>query len=609
MNDVRHLLHRRHSSARSSHAVGFTALTSLILLLIIVGFLSSERLTRPAYAAPPAQEPVAPPSVSGGRALWAENCLPCHGPIGKGDGPSAEAIPNPLPDFSDPDAARQRVPVEKFNTIKNGRIENLMPPWGNQLDDAQIWDLVAQVWSLSTTPEDLAAGETLYLEECAACHGEEGTGNGPEAPSEMIDLTDLQVMVQRSQADLQAGYLASDQHGQIDELSEDELRQTLDYVRTFTFIVPKRNGVLRGQAVNVTTNEPQGDLEVTLHVFVGDTEVETWTTQADGNGNFAFENLLTDHANIYVLESNYEGIVYLSDESGIFVPDSSETNLDLAVYDTTTSDAAISITQLHYLLSFSPGAVNVVQIFVVGNDDNRTYIGQNGQTFAFSLPAEAQQVTFQDDSTGTRFMQTGSGYVDTVPIQPGPDGLSIVSSYLIPYNDDSMTIEVPLPAEVASLNVLVSQQGVELSSEQVQYVETRDFQGGSFSIFAGANLDQTEPVKLELTHLDDLEFDNPPNAPNATVTSGPIDQAHLRWIVIGLGGLAIVGVGLAYPLMRPKLTHQVNIHDESASVRRQKLLLMLVRLDEIFEAGELDEEIYRRARAKYKTELVEQMRG
>lgn len=46
------------------------------------------------------------------------------------------------------------------------------------LDDGQIWDLVAFIWSLQTTPGSLADGERLYAANCAACHGESGAGDG-----------------------------------------------------------------------------------------------------------------------------------------------------------------------------------------------------------------------------------------------------------------------------------------------------------------------------------------------------------------------------------------------------------------------------------------------
>jgi len=44
---------------------------------------------------------------------------------------------------------------------------------------------------------------------------------------------------------------------------------------------------------------------------------------------------------------------------------------------------------------------------------------------------------------------------------------------------------------------------------------------------------------------------------------------------------------------------------ENKETKQQRLLLMLTRLDEMVESGELDETVYRRARAKYKTELIQ----
>jgi hypothetical protein len=245
----------------------------------------------------------------------------------------------------------------------------------------------------------------------------------------------------------------------------------------------------------------------------------------------------------------------------------------------------------------------------VGNGDNRTYIGQDGRTFSFSLPEEARDVRFQNDSTGTRFIQTDTGYADTEPIRPDAEGLSIVASYDIPYDDDTLAIEAPLPADVASLNVLMREMGANISGEQIQFVETRQVEGDSFSIHSGANFEQGEILSLKLTNLDELRFTNVSSAPGVTVPGRPVNQALLRWLVIGLGGLAIIGVGLVYPRLRPQLTHQAGVHHENPNIRRQKLLLTLARLDEVFEAGELDQEVYLRARAKYKVELVEIMEG
>ncbi|MBI1880341.1 MAG: c-type cytochrome, partial [Chloroflexi bacterium] len=354
------------------------------VLLILSGLVFSFNPT-PLHAAPPAQAPDTPPSVSSGRALWTENCQPCHGPTGQGDGPASQSIPDPLPDFSNPAAAQQYVPNNNFNVIKNGRIDKLMPPWGNKLSDAQIWDLTAYVWSLGVKPEDLAAGETVYTDQCAACHGSGGAGDGPEATASMNSFTDLAAMTQRNQSDLQANFKAGKAHAQLNGLSDQQLSQALNYIRTFSFKLPQRNGVLKGQVINATTNNPQGNLEVTLRIFEGNNEVERLTTQADSTGNYIFEKLPTDHSILYAVEGRYKDIVYLSDQPGFFTPESTETTLNLNVYETSANAAAIHVTQLHYLMSFAPEGVNVVQIFVVGNKGKYTYIGTNGQTFPFAL--------------------------------------------------------------------------------------------------------------------------------------------------------------------------------------------------------------------------------
>ena len=51
------------------------------------------------------------------------------------------------------------------------------------LTDAEIWDLVAYLWQSHTSKADLAEGQQLFAQNCAACHGENGGGNGVFANS------------------------------------------------------------------------------------------------------------------------------------------------------------------------------------------------------------------------------------------------------------------------------------------------------------------------------------------------------------------------------------------------------------------------------------------
>jgi plastocyanin len=51
-----------------------------------------------------------------------------------------------------------------------------------ELSDQQVWDLVAVVWTEQVAPEKLKLYEPFYTDNCAACHGVSGEGNGVLAP-------------------------------------------------------------------------------------------------------------------------------------------------------------------------------------------------------------------------------------------------------------------------------------------------------------------------------------------------------------------------------------------------------------------------------------------
>jgi len=62
-------------------------------------------------------------------------------------------------------------PLELWKALRG---EPAMP----KLSDQDIWDLVAWVWDSNTTLQELQTGMELYAANCAACHGETGSGNG-----------------------------------------------------------------------------------------------------------------------------------------------------------------------------------------------------------------------------------------------------------------------------------------------------------------------------------------------------------------------------------------------------------------------------------------------
>ncbi|MBF0491813.1 MAG: cytochrome c [Deltaproteobacteria bacterium] len=90
--------------------------------------------------------------VAAGKAKFDQNCAPCHGSSGKGDGPAA-AVLNPKPrNFTDQAYMSKRTNAQLSAVIKNGGAANgfsaMMAPWAGVLSDADIANVVAYVRTL-----------------------------------------------------------------------------------------------------------------------------------------------------------------------------------------------------------------------------------------------------------------------------------------------------------------------------------------------------------------------------------------------------------------------------------------------------------------------------
>lgn len=69
--------------------------------------------------------------------------------------------------FDNPDFYRASSPYHVFETLAS-----------TDLTDAEKWDVVAYIWQLNTTVKAITNGGKLYAQNCAACHGEGGGGDG-----------------------------------------------------------------------------------------------------------------------------------------------------------------------------------------------------------------------------------------------------------------------------------------------------------------------------------------------------------------------------------------------------------------------------------------------
>jgi mono/diheme cytochrome c family protein len=92
-----------------------------------------------------------------GKRLYRENCAPCHGESGKGDGPGSQSLPVRPADHSDRAAMKSRTDAFLRDVIVKGGsamgLSSFMPAWKGILKDNEIQDLVAYIRSLALPPK------------------------------------------------------------------------------------------------------------------------------------------------------------------------------------------------------------------------------------------------------------------------------------------------------------------------------------------------------------------------------------------------------------------------------------------------------------------------
>ncbi len=199
---------------------GPTPIPTLVPVTELAGI--TEPTQEPSFAI--LSYPASPPSASEGQRIYEASCADCHGEDGTGAVPAAR-------NFKDLDYVRGESPANLYAVVTEGR--GTMPSYSSLLSSDQRWDAVFYIWQLSTTAEFLEIGKSVYDDNCAACHGADGSG-------ELLgsaDFTDLRQMDELAPRDL---YLAVTQgRGSMpawqSRLSQDERWAVIDYLRTFSY--------------------------------------------------------------------------------------------------------------------------------------------------------------------------------------------------------------------------------------------------------------------------------------------------------------------------------------------------------------------------------------
>jgi putative copper resistance protein D len=88
-------------------------------------------------------------SIANGAAHFAENCVACHGPQGKGDGVMAKSFAKPPVDMLTEPHTAKHTAGDFFHWLSFGIPDTGMPSFGDKLDEEDRWDVVNFLHAMS----------------------------------------------------------------------------------------------------------------------------------------------------------------------------------------------------------------------------------------------------------------------------------------------------------------------------------------------------------------------------------------------------------------------------------------------------------------------------
>lgn len=584
--------------------------------------------------------PLVPPDPAKGQAIYEEKCAPCHGSDGLGNGPRAAQLPNPAAPLGSPELARQAVPSNWFNIVTNGNLERFMPPF-QSLTDRQRWDVVAYALALSHPAAVKDQGAALYEQNCAACHGAQGQGDGPDAADlRPGDFTNQERMAARSQADLYQTISAGGQGMPAfgEKLAEAERWLLADYVRSLSFgsavppaaagtpaaqATPAAAGVAAtpaaGQAVTttaeITPTQALGTItglvmsasgqaipagtEIMLHSFDHMQIVGNYTTTLAADGSYVFADIEMPEGRSFLTTLEFGGVPYGSD-IGTVEPGQTSLELPIQVYETTTDTSGLSIDRLHFFFELvGEDLLRVGELYIVSNPGDKTVAAAEAGSpvLQFTLPPGATNLQFQDGQLGGRFLETDGGFADTTPIRPGMGNYQVLFSYDLPYSR-KLDLARPVNLPVDALVILVPEDGIKVKSDAIQDAGTRDVQGMAYHMYTGGGLQAGSEL--------DLTISGSAASGGATLSSGSTTS-----LLIGLAALGVVLLGAGIWLYRRSRSADDDDDSEDsddgplAPEDNDPAAIMdaILALDDQYQEGQLPEEAYQKRRAELKAQL------
>ncbi|MCE2466089.1 MAG: hypothetical protein J4G01_08510 [Dehalococcoidia bacterium] len=370
---------------------------------------------------------------------------------------------------------------------------------------------------------------------------------------------------------------------------------------------------VRGEVVNGTEGSqiPTG-LEVLLHRFGDEGQIEILSTSTQKDGAFIFTSVEIVEDSTYAVAVNYQDVLYSAS-----VPSPIGTQpVELKVYEVVQDIDAISVDAHAVLVNEGPDEQSLFVLEAVGivNDGDRTFVPDleqpvNFNFMRFSLPEGATELDVGSDLPGGEVINIGTGFALTAPVTPGIH--QVTYTYQMPYSDGSATIEKSFHMGADRFTVLL-REGLGFfayaSLDDGIQAETVDIGGIDYTSWELNDLVPGGRVSLRVSGLPTISWWS---RAGETLTEGGLLKIWIPiTLVVVLLALLCIGLIASYKRARLLPSGQGSRETQPGSVEdvgnmdEEQLVQRIADLDDLYAQGDMPDSEYKAAREAAKGRLL-----
>ena len=331
-------------------------------------------------------------------------------------------------------------------------------------------------------------------------------------------------------------------------------------------------------------------------------------TSTDSLGHFSFSGLDTSGLVTYAVYAHYQGGLFATPAIGFTSGPSAQVNL--TVYNTTTSDAALSVVSTTMLVSKPnqpKGLIPVGILETFRNAGKTAYVASLGPAnglptnlLRFWLPENAENMTLGAGFSGLQVTEVSTGFGVNATVPPGESAYAF--AYAVPYSGTSYMLQFKTEYPSAQVDVLVP-PSFKTGGSDFKQEPSVDANGQKYRVAASQNLPAGSEVSLALSGLP-LPGENPDIDFFQLVLVGLLLLLlllGLSFLFVRRGALAVVFGWVPASLLSP--AREKSRQRSRREAERKRLLRELLTLDERRAAGRVTDATYARRRAELRDAL------